>query len=138
MHFLDNRSSSAETYFLCTHPFGTDLFRLVYPHQGRNVNPSCLVHLNTFLFVKHSFVVIRQMLTFYPLLRFESCWTLTFRSLQVIKIAAACCSRPCRLTSSDTMAGSHPPIPQRSPVGDPRMRNPVLKDSASRDTPRLT
>ena len=44
-----------------------------------------LVHLATFLFVKHFFVLVRQMSPFYVLLRFESCWNLTFHPQQVIK-----------------------------------------------------
>ena len=38
--------------------------------------------------------MIWQMFTFYPLLRFESCWTLTFHSLQVINALYA--SLDCR------------------------------------------
>ena len=126
-------------YILCTHPFGTDQFGPGYPAPRKKRQPILFSLFEPlFFFYSTLFVVIRQMFTFYLLLRLEFCWTLTFRSLQVIKVLQqlgqprlpqAHRSRPCRLTSLDIRPGSHPPILQRSPTGDPRLKNLVLKAS---------
>ena len=93
--------------------------------KKETLNHLVLVYLNTFsLLVEHSIIVIQQMFTFYPLLRFESGWTLMFRSLQVINALYAAWQVIL-------------PFRQQSPVGGPWSRNPVLKEPPI-DTLRLT
>ena len=78
--FLDDRSQRRRRVHTL---LGQISPHLDTPHPGRIVNPSCLIHFSTFSLFSTLFVVIRQLFTFAPLLRLESCLTLTFRSYRL-------------------------------------------------------
>ena len=63
----------------CTPPENRNMER---PHVDRCEWNECTGLRIEFFSFCDLFIVIRQMFTSYPLLRLESCWTLTFRSLQ--------------------------------------------------------